>query len=534
MELKLDINNPILELRGITKRFPGVMANDHVDLFLYKGEVHCIIGENGAGKSTAMNILYGLIQPDTGEIFLRGNHVKFQSPREAIQAGIGMVHQEFMLVPSLTVLENIVLGSEFTKFGAILDIHKAKLTIERLLNQLGLPIPLMEQVNHLSVAMRQRVEIVKLIYRGANILILDEPTAVLTPQEVEALLNIIRMLQEQGKTIILVTHKLREVMQIADRITVMRDGKVVGSTFPQKVNEQTLVNMMVGRDALFDLDTATPEPGEIVLTITDLWVNNDRGDSAVKGLSLIVRQKEIFGIAGVAGNGQQELAEAIFGLRKVEHGSIKLSDVELTTCEPRDIRQVGAAYIPQDRLGVGSAAQSAAWKIAIMGHQWSMPVAKGSFINPRGARQYAQELFKKNEVRLVNERSKFANLSGGNKQKVIVGRELQATPRFLLAEDPTRGIDVAVSGYVRQRILEERVKGMAVLLISQDLQELLAVSDRLGVLFNGQLVKVVQRGQATETEIGLWMTRGMPDLTDSTNNIVDNIEKDVRSGTGVV
>ncbi len=498
----------VLQLKGITKRFGGVAANDKVDLSVEEGQVHCIIGENGAGKSTAMNILYGLLRPDAGEILLRGSKVEFHSPKDAIRRGIGMVHQEFMLVPSLTALENIFLGFEITRCGVFLDLNSAQKKLESMLADGHLSVPLTERIGRLPVALRQRVEIVKLLFRGADILILDEPTAVLAPQESESFFGFIRALKEQGKTIIFITHKLREVMEIADSITVMRDGRVVGHARPREVDEPTLARMMVDRGALLELDKAAARPGEVILTVSDLWVKDDRGNGAVRGASLQVRAGEILGIAGIAGNGQHELAEALFGLRKVDRGTILLGGTEVTLWSSRDLRDLGACYIPQDRMGVGSAVGTAAWKNVIMGHYWRPPIVSGPLISPDAARDFVGSLLRKFNVKLADARSDFGSLSGGNKQKAIVGRELVRRPKFLLAEDPTRGVDIGASSYIRQQIMNEAASGTAVLLISHDLQEAMAMSDRLVVMFEGKLVGEKAQGKMSETEIGLLMTQG--------------------------
>jgi general nucleoside transport system ATP-binding protein len=497
-----------VEFKDIVKEFAGVVANNHVNLTVEQGEIHCLIGENGAGKSTAMNLLYGMISPDSGSLLLNGTPVAFQSPREAIRHGIGMVHQEFMLVPSLTVLENIFLGLEITHSGLFLDRKATQRRLEAIMESMKLFLPLNESVGRLPIAEQQRVEIVKLLFRGANILVLDEPTAVLAPQEVKGLFHIVRALKEQGKTIIFITHKLREVMEIADRITVMRAGEVVGRTTPHEATERSLAQMMVGHENLMSVEPTANQPGEVILSISNLQSLDNRGFPAVQGLSLQVRKGEILGISGVAGNGQHQLAETIFGLRKAEHGTIVFKGTNIANDTPRKLRDLGAGYIPQDRISVGSMVDNTITKNIIMGHHWSSPIAKRGLVDYAEAARFTQRVLKEFDVRTSSIQFHFSSLSGGNKQKAIVGRELIEKPDFLLAEDPTRGVDIGASVYIQKRIMEEAHNGMAVLLISQDLQEVLAMSDRVAVIYRGALVVEAPRGVLSETEIGLYMTRG--------------------------
>jgi general nucleoside transport system ATP-binding protein len=497
-----------VEFRDIVKTFAGVVANNHINLTVEACEIHCLIGENGAGKSTAMNLLYGMFPQDSGKILLYGTPVTFRNPHEAIRHGIGMVHQEFMLVPSLSVLENIFLGMELTRGGVILDRKTTRRKIESILESMNLSLPLDEMIGRLPIAEQQRVEIVKLLFRGANILILDEPTAVLAPQEVEGLFHIVRALKEQGKTIIFITHKLREVMEISDRITVMRAGEVVGITSPRDATERLLAQMMVGRESLTTLEPTKTEPGEVVLSISDLWSLDNRGYPAVQGLSLQVRKGEVLGIAGVAGNGQHQLAEAIFGLRKVERGTISFKGFPVQNCDPRKLRDLGAAYIPQDRIKVGSTVETSITRNMIMGHHWSSPVALNGIMNYKEANKFTHRVLKEFDVRSPDPGLPFNSLSGGNKQKAIVGRELIEKPDFLLAEDPTRGVDIGATLYIQKRIMEEARSGMAILLISQDLQEVMAMSDRIAVIYRGNIVAEAARGALSEIEIGLFMMRG--------------------------
>jgi general nucleoside transport system ATP-binding protein len=497
---------PLLELRGITKRFPGVVANDGVDFDLRKGEVHALLGENGAGKSTLMNILYGLYHPDEGEFRLNGKPLRINSPREAIDAGIGMVHQHFMLIPVMTVAENIVLAAEPTK-GPFLDESEAEERVRELSERFGLAVRPDARIESISVGMQQRVEILKALYRGAEILILDEPTAVLTPQESSELFEIIESLKAEGKSIIFITHKLNEVLEIAERITVLRRGKTI-DTVPRKgATEEGLARLMVGREVILRVDKGKAEPGEPLLTVQDLYVDDERGLEAVRGISFEVKAGEIVGIAGVDGNGQSELIDAITGLRRAKAGRISVGHRDLTHDSPRECLDAGVGHIPEDRQLRGLVLDfSLAENIALHDYR-EEPDSKYGWLFPGRLIARARTLLKEFDVRGGGPETRAAALSGGNQQKVIVAREVSRDPSVLVAAQPTRGLDVGAIEFVHRRLVEERDEGRAILLVSFELDEVLSLSDRILVIYEGKLVAEYSP-DVSEEEIGLAMVGG--------------------------
>ncbi len=496
---------PILELRGITKRFPGVLANDHIDLTLNKGEIHALLGENGAGKTTLMNILYGLYAPDEGEIIVGGKNVNVESPKDAIEAGIGMVHQHFMLVPVFTVTENVILGDESIQMGIFLDRKSAAAKIQEISEKYHLKVDAGAYVRDLPVGVQQRVEIIKLLYREADILILDEPTAVLTPQEVDELFTIMRSLVDQGKSIIFITHKLREVLEIADRITVIRGGKVVGSTTPQEADKNKLAAMMVGRAIDLNVDKAPANPEEVVLDVKNLVVLDDIDQVAVKGVSFKVRAGEILGIAGVQGNGQTELVKALTGLSHAVDGQINIIGEDITLSTPRKITELGVAHIPEDRQKDGLVLSSSIADNLVLNTYYLEPFAKKVIIQDKTVLDNAIDIVKKFDVRTPSPITNVGSLSGGNQQKVIIGREFSRPIKFLVASQPTRGLDVGSIEYIHQRIVEKRDAGCAILLVSTELDEVMELSDRIAVMYRGQIIAVVNAADVTKEQVGLLM-----------------------------
>jgi general nucleoside transport system ATP-binding protein len=497
----------VLEMRGITKEFPGIVANDHVSFELARGEVHALLGENGAGKSTLMNILYGLYKPDGGEIALRGKPVVFASAKDAIEAGIGMVHQHFMLIPVMTVAENIVLGNEPTRDRILLDESGAEQRVRELSRQFGLIVEPTSLVSQITVGQQQRVEILKALYRGAEILILDEPTAVLTPQEATELFGIIRSLQADGKSIIFISHKLNEVLEIADRITVLRRGKTI-ETVPRKgATQASLAKAMVGREVLLRVDKPPAKPGEALLEVADLHVIDDRGIEKVSGVSFSVRAGEILGIAGVDGNGQTELIDAIAGLRRAQSGVIKVAGRECEHATPRQMLDVGLGHIPEDRQRRGLVLEfTIAENIAL--HDYAEPPdAKWGWLFPKRLIERARELIRQFDVRGGGPLTPAGGLSGGNQQKVVAAREIARDPKVLIAAQPTRGLDVGAIEYLHRRLVEERDEGRAILLISLELEEILSLSDRILVLYEGRIAGE-HEGEVSEEQIGFEMLGG--------------------------
>jgi ABC-type uncharacterized transport system ATPase subunit len=497
----------VLELRGITKEFPGTLANDHIDLDLLRGEVHALLGENGAGKTTLMNVLYGLSKPDEGEILINGEVVSFSSPKAAIEHGIGMVHQHFMLIPVMTVAENIVLGSEPTENGILLDYRAARARVRELAKSFGFVVDPDALVQDITVGQQQRVEILKALYRNADILILDEPTAVLTPQEAADLFEILRTFAREGISIIFISHKLNEVLDIADRITVLRRGKKV-ETFPREgATEESLARAMVGREVLLRVEKSTSQPGEVLLGVKDLHVTDDRGIEKVRGVSFDVRMGEIVGIAGVDGNGQSELIDAITGLRKIEHGTIRIGASELRHAGARDVLDAGVGHIPEDRQRRGLVLEfTIAENIEL--HDFSKePESKFGWLFPRRWVEKARRLIREFDVRGGRPETPAGALSGGNQQKVILAREIDRDPKVLIAAQPTRGLDVGAVEFVHARLITERDEGRAILVVSLELEEILALSDRILVMFEGEIVGEFPP-TATEDELGIAMTGG--------------------------
>ncbi len=496
---------PVLELRNITKQFPGVLANDHISLTLEQGEIHALLGENGAGKTTLMNVLYGLYHPDEGEIIVRGQPIKLTSPIDAIRAGIGMVHQHFMLVPVFTVAENVMLGDEMVTARSFLARKRAAKRIRDLSTQYGLEVDPEAYVKDLPVGVQQRVEIIKLLYRNADILILDEPTAVLTPQEVNDLFKIIRSLVDQGKSVIFITHKLKEVLAAADRITVLRLGRVVGHTTPAEATEARLAAMMVGREVMLEVQKETAQSGEVVLQIENLEVLDERLNVAVDGVSLEVRAGEVVGIAGVQGNGQTELVEAITSLRTPLEGMIRILGQDTTHATPRHITELGVAHVPEDRQRDGLVLSYPISANMVLSTYYLPPFAKGVVIQDEAVENAAAERVKQFDVRAPGIQTPVGSLSGGNQQKVIVAREFSRPIKLLVASQPTRGLDVGSIEYIHNRIIQKRDDGVAVLLVSPELDEIMALSDRIAVMYRGRIVAVVDADAATKEYLGLLM-----------------------------
>ncbi len=494
-----------IKLQGITKRFPGVIANDHIDLAVRRGEIHAIVGENGAGKSTLMRILYGLYQPDSGTIEVNGRTNVIESPRRALELGIGMVHQHFMLIPVFTVAENVVLGSEPTTWGQ-LRIPEAHQQVADLCQQYGFSLDPAALVGRLSVGEQQRVEIIKVLYRGAELLILDEPTAVLVPQEVEELFSNLRRLKEQGKTVIFISHKLDEVLAISDRITVVRRGRVIGTVSAGGASKAQLAEMMVGRPVLLELLHPPVTPGAVRLEARHLSVPGASTRLAVRDVSLSVRGSEIYGIAGVEGNGQTELVEALVGLRSISGGTLLIDGRDVSGTTARAIRLLGVAHIPEDRHRRGLVLPMAVWENVILGHHYRKEFTNGPLLNRAAIDDFVRHRVNEYDIRVADTEAPVLALSGGNQQKVIVAREFAFAPKVLVAAQPTRGLDIGATEFVMRQILEAREAGMAVLLVSANLEEILALSDRIGVMYGGRLVGEFVRGAVTPAELGLYMT----------------------------
>jgi general nucleoside transport system ATP-binding protein len=497
----------VLEMRGIRKEFPGVIANDNVSFDVRRGEVHALLGENGAGKSTLMNILYGLYRPDAGEIRLSGKPVSFTSARDAIQAGIGMVHQHFMLIPVMTVAENIVLGTEPVREGIFLDETTADRRVADMAKTFRFEVDPDALVQDISVGQQQRVEIMKALYRNADVLILDEPTAVLTPQEASDLFEILRTLQREGISIIFISHKLNEVLEIADRITVLRRGKTIETVPRAGATEASLARAMVGREVLLRVEKQSAEPGDVLLTVQDLHVRDDRFIEKVRGVSFDVRAGEIVGIAGVDGNGQTELIDALTGLQRIESGTVTIGGRELSHASARKALDSGIGHIPEDRQRRGLVLEfSIAENIAL--HDYARPPdARWGWIFPKRMVERAKTLIREFDVRGGGPFTRAAGLSGGNQQKLVAAREIARDPKILIAAQPTRGLDVGAIEYLHRRLVAERDEGRAILLVSLELDEILSLSDRILVLYEGQIV-AEHSGEVSEDQIGLEMLGG--------------------------
>jgi simple sugar transport system ATP-binding protein len=494
-----------VELRGVTKRFPGVVANRSVDLTLQEGEVHALLGENGAGKTTLMNVLYGLYSADEGRILIDEEDSTFKSPHDAIATGIGMVHQHFMLVPVFTVTENVMLGVEPTRRAGLLDRESARSRLVELSKDYGLDVPPEAYVEDLPVGVQQRVEILKALYREADLLILDEPTAVLTPQETKDLFRVIRTLKEAGHTIVFISHKLKEVLEISDRITVLRGGAVVGSTTPKETTEGQLASMMVGREVQLEVTKKPAEPGPPIMEIEGLHAKNDRGQVTVNGVSFDIRQGEILAIAGVQGNGQTELVEAITGMRKPLEGKVLLEGRDVTGHSPRDMFNHGVAHIPEDRLGDGLVVSFPVKDNLVLNAHTEAPFAKGIKVERDAIGENARRLVGEFDIRTTSIEAPASTLSGGNQQKLIVAREFSQAGKLLIASQPTRGLDVGSIQYIHERLVAARDSGIAVLIVSSELDEVMALADRIAVMYRGLIVDVLDRAEATREKIGLLM-----------------------------
>ncbi|HGR1161696.1 TPA: ABC transporter ATP-binding protein [Streptococcus pneumoniae] len=497
----------VIEMRDITKVFGGFVANDKINLHLRKGEIHAFLGENGAGKSTLMNMLAGLLEPTSGEIAVNGQVVNLDSPSKAASLGIGMVHQHFMLVEAFTVAENIILGSELTKNG-VLDIAGASKEIKALSERYGLAVDPSAKVADISVGAQQRVEILKTLYRGADILIFDEPTAVLTPSEIDELMAIMKNLVKEGKSIILITHKLDEIRAVSDRVTVIRRGKSIETVEIAGATNADLAEMMVGRSVSFKTEKQASKPKEVVLSIKDLVVNENRGVPAVKNLSLDVRAGEIVGIAGIDGNGQSELIQAITGLRKVESGSIELKGDSIVGLHPRQITELSVGHVPEDRHRDGLILEMMISENIALQTYYKEPHSKNGILNYSNITSYAKKLMEEFDVRAASELVPAAALSGGNQQKAIIAREIDRDPDLLIVSQPTRGLDVGAIEYIHKRLIEERDNGKAVLVVSFELDEILNVSDRIAVIHDGKIQGIVSPETTNKQGLGVLMAGG--------------------------
>ncbi|MFS0563869.1 MULTISPECIES: ABC transporter ATP-binding protein [Brevibacillus] len=497
----------VVEMRGITKRFPGIIANDNINLSVKKGEIHALLGENGAGKSTLMNVLFGLYQPEEGEILINENTVKITSPNVANELGIGMVHQHFMLVEKFTVTENIVLGNE-PKNGLQIDIKQAVKAVEQLSNQYGLQVDPNAKIEQISVGMQQRVEILKTLYRGADILIFDEPTAVLTPQEINELIEIMHNLVKEGKTIILITHKLKEIMAVCDAVTIIRRGKVIDSLMVKDTNPDELAAKMVGREVNFRVDKTEAQPKGPILSVENVVAMGNRGVNALNGISLEVRAGEILGIAGVDGNGQSELIEVLTGLRKITSGRVLLNGKEITNHTPRDISESGLSHIPEDRHKRGLILDFTMSENMVLETYFHPTFNKNGFLDYGAIDKHAARLIEEFDVRTPSIHTPARALSGGNQQKAIIAREVDKNPDLLIAAQPTRGLDVGAIEFIHRRLVDQRDKGKAVLMLSLELDEIINVADRIAVIYEGKIVGIVDAKSTNEQELGLMMSGG--------------------------
>lgn len=507
-DLRFSTAVPLVKMHGISKSFSGFKANDSIDLEVSAGEVHAVLGENGAGKTTLMNILSGIYRPDNGEIYMNGTPCIFKSPRDAINAGIGMVHQHFMLVPSQTVWENMILG--LSDLPHILPRRKIVTKIKQLSEHYGLSVDPLAKIWQLSIGEQQRVAILKMLFRNASVLILDEPTAVLTPQEAEKLFSTVRQMKSEGHGIVFISHKLDEVISLSDRVTILRKGKQVSTLSTENITKERLAELMVGEQVAFSIDKKRIEAGPAVMKVEHLCVRNDRDLEAVRDISIELRENEIFGIAGIAGNGQTELCEAIVGLREVSSGSIKVKDTELTNATPKTFIAAGVRYIPADRKGTGLVPNMDVNENSILKRYWQKPVSQGITINWKNAFAFAKSIVSKFHVNTPSMRTPVRNLSGGNLQKLMLGRELSDKPLAIIAMHPTWGLDVISTNFVREAILKERERGASILLVSEDLDELLSLSDRLAVLHNGKFMGIINEPHTLSGEVIGLMMAGTP------------------------
>lgn len=504
----IDFNEKVVEMKQITKKFGDFVANDSIDLTVHKGEIHALLGENGAGKTTLMNILYGLYHQTEGDIFLHGKKVDIKNPNVAIEHGVGMVHQHFMLVPIFTVTENIILGSEPVKGAGRIDLAKARQDVVELSERYGLYVEPDKKIQDMSVGMQQRVEILKALYRGAEILILDEPTAVLTPQEIQELIEIMHNLTKEGKSIIIITHKLKEIKASADYCTIIRRGKKIDVVEVAECTEEDLASMMVGREVSFAVDKDEKTPGEIVLELKNLTVEDNRGIDVVQNLNLIVREGEILGLAGIDGNGQSELIEAITGLRPIKSGEVLIKGKNVANESVRDIFKSGISNIPEDRQKHGLILDFTIYENMVLENYQVEPFAKKGRLDFDKIKSFSHELVEKFDVRPTNIDLRAGALSGGNQQKVIIAREVTNDPDILIATQPTRGLDVGAIEFVHKSLVEQRDKGKAVLLVSYELDEVLSVSDYIAVIYEGEIVGHVNAKETNENALGLMMSGG--------------------------
>jgi simple sugar transport system ATP-binding protein len=528
------VSAPALEMRGITKRYPGVVANDGIDLDIKPGEIHALLGENGAGKSTLMNILYGLATPDEGEILLDGVATTIAGPSDAIDRGISMVHQHFMLVPVLSVADNILLGEETMANPIFLDRREAHRRIVELGKRFGFEIDPDVKVANLSVGWQQRVEILKALYREARILVLDEPTAVLTPQETKEIFEVLRRLAAEGHSIIFISHKLYEVLEVADRITVIRRGKVVGSRVPAETDEDDLAALMVGRNVQLVVDRGESHPAGPALTVADLRVDDDRGNEAVKGVTFDVRAGEILGIAGVAGNGQDELVEALTGLRKPTSGRVELNGRDVTGTGPRELQKVGMSFVPGDRQRFGLVLSFPLEDNLVLTQYDEAPYARGPFRNDTAIHAWAKRAISEYDIRTPSATVSAGTLSGGNQQKAVVAREFSRDLKALILDQPTRGLDVGSIEFIHRQAIAKRDAGAAILLVSAELDEVMELSDRIAVMYRGEIVALVDGPSAQREDIGLYMATGRSDpeaLAATTTSMTAAVAAAVESDT---
>lgn len=502
------MEDSIVKIVNVSMQFPGVLANDDISLDIRKGEVFALVGENGAGKSTLMNILYGINEPTDGEVYIKGERVTRFSPTEATRRGVGMVHQHFMLVPSFCVAQNIVLSKEPKKYGFIYDHKRAIELTEELANEFGLKVDPKAKVEEISVGLQQRVEILKTLYRGADVLILDEPTAVLTPQETEELFEVIRrIVREKDMTVIIITHKLYEVMSISDRVGVMRKGKLVDVCKTSDVDERMLASMMVGRDVLLDDIKKNGEPGETIIEAKDLFVSDNRGLMAVNGISFSVRAGEILGVAAIEGNGQSELIEAITGMRKIERGELAIGARDAKNLTPGEIRTLGVSHVPEDRMSTGVSLKSTIAENLIIGKERDSRFSKfGVHLKKSSVEKYAEELFEKFRINAAGIDTEVGDLSGGNMQKVVVAHEFSFDSPVLIISQPTRGVDIGAMDFIHDSIIQRRNDGCAVLLVSADLDEVFRLSDRIITVYEGKVTGEFRAGEISKMDISYYMT----------------------------